>query len=68
MRVNTAISNLIREAKTHQIDNVIKTSAQDGMISMDTYILRLLKNGDITPETAMSNSTHPDQMERLIKG
>jgi Tfp pilus assembly pilus retraction ATPase PilT len=38
------------------------------MISMDTYILRLLKAGDITPETAMRNSAHPDQMERLIAG
>jgi len=66
MRVNTAISNLIREAKTHQIDNVIQTSSQDGMIGMDAYILRLLKNNDITVETALMSASNPDQMKRIL--
>ena len=66
MRVNTAISNLIREGKTHQIDNVIQTSTQDGMIGMDAYILKLFRAGDITAETALKNATNPEQMQRLI--
>ena len=66
MRVNTAISNLIREAKTHQIDNVIQTSMQDGMIGMDAFILKLYRNSDITAETALKNATNPDQMQRII--
>ena len=66
MRVNNAISNLVREAKTHQIDNVIQTSAQDGMVGMDTYIMRLFRNGDITAETALKNATNPDLMQRQM--
>ena len=66
MRVNNAISNLIREAKTHQIDNVIQTSSQDGMIGMDAFIARLFKNGDIAAETAMNNAINQDVMRRQV--
>jgi len=66
MRVNNAISNIIREAKTHQIDNVIQTSSQDGMIGMDAYILKLFRNGEITPETALKNASNPDYMLRQV--
>ena len=66
MRVNTAIGNLIREGKTHQIDNVIQTSTQEGMIGMDAYIMKLLRNGEITADTALSNASNPDQMKRML--
>ena len=67
MRVNNAISNIIREAKTHQIDSVIQTSSQDGMIGMDAYIIKLYRNGDITAETALHNATNPDQVQRQLR-
>ena len=66
MCVNNAISNIIREGKTHQIDGVIQTSAQEGMIGMDAYILKLLKDGDITKETALKNATNLEQMHRRL--
>jgi len=66
MRVNNAISNIIREGKTQQIDGVIQTSAQEGMIGMDAYIMRLLQNGEITKETALKNASNHDQMQRKI--
>ena len=66
MHVNNAISNIIREAKTHQIDGIIQTSAQEGMVGMDAYILRLFRNGDITKETALQNASNPDQLRRQI--
>jgi len=68
MHVNNAISNIIREAKTHQIDSVIQTSAQEGMVGMDAYILKLYRNGDITAETAQRNASNPDQMQRQLRG
>ena len=67
MHINSAISNMIRESKTHQIDNAIQTSANLGMISMDTYILNLVQRGEITPETALSQSANPDQMTRRLE-
>ena len=66
MHCNSAVRNLIRESKTHQIDNVIQTSAQEGMISMDGYILRLFKNGEITADTAIYNAIDAEQMMRRI--
>ena len=67
MRVNNAISNIIREAKTHQIDSVIQTSAQDGMIGMDAYIMKLFRNGDILAETALQNASNPEQVHRQMQ-
>jgi len=67
MHVNNAISNIIREAKTHQIDSVIQTSANDGMIGMDAYIMKLYRNGEITAETALHNASNPEQVQRQLK-
>jgi len=66
MRVNNAISNIIREGKTHQIDGVIQTSAQEGMIGMDAYIIKLVRNGEISKETALRNASNHDQMQRQL--
>ena len=66
MRVNNAISNIIREGKTQQIDGVIQTAAQEGMIGMDAYIMKLLQNGEITKETALLNSSNHEQMQRRL--
>jgi len=66
MRVNNAISNIIREGKTHQIDAVIQTSAQDGMVGMDAFLMKLYRNGDITAETALTNASNAEQVQRQI--
>jgi twitching motility protein PilT len=66
MKVNNAISNIIRESKTHQIDSIIQTSSSIGMIGMDAFILKLLKNGEITKETALANASNPEMMGRQI--
>ena len=67
MRVNNAISNIVREAKTHQIDSVIQTSAQEGMVGMDSYIMKLFRSGDISAETALRNASNPDQIQRQLR-
>ena len=66
MKVNNAISNVIRDAKTHQIDNIIQTSSQEGMIGMDSYIMKLYRNGDITAETALANASNQDTMQKQL--
>ena len=66
MKVNNAISNIIREGKTQQIDGIIQTSAQEGMIGMDSYILKLLGEGKITKETALKNASNFEQMQRKL--
>lgn len=66
MICNQAIRTLIRDGKTHQIDNAIATNRQAGMITMDDYILELYKQNKITKETAIRHASNPTQMERKL--
>ncbi|MFC1700227.1 type IV pilus twitching motility protein PilT [Patescibacteria group bacterium] len=61
-----AISNLIREGKAHMIDNVISTSAQLGMISLEKSMAELIKEGKITFEDAVKFTERPNELKRLV--
>ena len=66
MNVNNAIRNMIRDSKNYQIDNVIQTSAAEGMISMDQYLLKLYKDDVIEAEIAVNYAVNQEQMRRKI--
>lgn len=66
MVMNPAISNLIRDNKTHQIEGIIYTSAKDDMISMDSSLLQLYKTRRISAETALCYCTNPDMMKKKL--
>ncbi len=66
MVANTAIKNIIREGKGHQINNIIQTSAKAGMRTMDDALCQLFKQGQITHEDAFSHSVDPDYMKTII--
>ena len=66
MVVNSAIRNMIRESKAHQIDNVISQSAAEGMISMDQSLLRLAQDGRITHEEAVRHSINSEWMQKRL--
>jgi len=53
MLANTAVKNLIRDGKIHQLANAIRTSHNEGMISLDEALVDLYINGTITWETMM---------------
>jgi len=63
---NTAVSNLIREKRIHEIPSVIETGLEQGMIDMNRSLARLVQNGDITVENAFTYSINPKALERLI--
>jgi len=65
MQNNPAIRNLIREAKTHQIDNAIQTTP--GMIGMDAYIVDLVQRGIIAKYTALTHASNAEQMTRTFE-
>ncbi|MBD3329305.1 PilT/PilU family type 4a pilus ATPase [Candidatus Dojkabacteria bacterium] len=67
MLANPAVRNLIREAKTHQIDNVIRTSADVGMISLEHSLVKLVRENQITMEVAQRFSVKPEEIVRLLK-
>ncbi len=56
MVVNSAIRNLIREGKTPQIDSFITMNAQNGSITMDNALQKLVREGVISQETALSHA------------
>lgn len=66
MHMNSAIRSLIRDNKTHQIDNVIAAGGGEGMMSMDNSILSLYKAGKITADTAVNFASNVEQMRRRI--
>ena len=66
MLANSAVRNMIREAKVHQIDNVIYASASLGMTAMDTDILRLYSKKQITAETALRYAANPDLLGKKL--
>ncbi|MDD3570937.1 MAG: PilT/PilU family type 4a pilus ATPase [Lachnospiraceae bacterium] len=66
MFINSAIRNMIRESKIHQIDSAIFSSGDENMISMDTSIYNLYKSGKITPENALLYSINKELMQKKI--
>ena len=66
MLANPAIRTLIREGKTHQLNNTILNGQKDGMTTMDADILRLYREGAITRETALAYAFDPEQMDRRL--
>jgi len=63
---NSAVGNLVRENKIHEIPLVIDTSSNDGMISLNKSLANLVKSGDIDLERALSYSLNPQELEALI--
>jgi len=61
-----AVRNLIREARTFEIPNVIETSRAIGMCSLDSSIAELYFNGFISRDDAVAQSAHPEKLERQL--
>jgi twitching motility protein PilT len=62
-----AVKTLIREGKTHQIDNIIQTSAEYGMITLEAALAALVKQGKVTLDMASSYALRPEELGRLMK-
>jgi len=65
--INTkAVSNLIREKRTHEIPTVIETGSQDGMIDMNRSLAELVARGEVSQEVAYQYSLNPNVLDKLI--
>ena len=67
MVTNSAIRNLIRERKAYQIDLVIETSSQEGMITLNRSLVNLVKKNQISLENAELYSINPSELRILIE-
>jgi len=63
---NSAVKSLIREGKSYQIDNVLQTSLEDGMILFEKYLKDLVVQGTISQETAKLYSMRPRLIDELL--
>lgn len=65
MVATPAIRTLIREGKTHQIYSDIQAGAEHGMISLDQYLIELIRKGYVNYEDAVIKSSNPRDFEQL---
>ena len=63
---NSAVANLIREKRTHEIDVIIETGTESGMVDLNHSLIELVRAGEITIENAYQYSLNPKGLERLI--
>jgi twitching motility protein PilT len=64
----SAIKTTIREGKTHQIDNIIQTSQEAGMSTLEMSLAKLVKDGVVSLDVAQTYSLRPEELTRLVKG
>jgi twitching motility protein PilT len=65
MLATDGVKNIIREGKTHLLDNVINTSSQLGMLSMERSLATLVNAGFVDFDTATLYSSKPEELKRL---
>ena len=65
---NPAVRNVIREGKSHQLDAIIQTGADQGMQTMDRTLVSLVQSGTITYDNAREFAVDLTEFERLMRG
>ncbi|HEX8923566.1 MAG TPA: PilT/PilU family type 4a pilus ATPase [Patescibacteria group bacterium] len=67
MVATPALKNIVREGKTFMIDNIIQTSADLGMVSLETSLAKLVKTGIISEDVAMSYCLRPSELQNQLR-
>lgn len=63
---NTAVANVIRDKRTHEINTIIETGSGEGMIDLNRSLIELVRAGEITIENAYKYSNNPKTLEKLL--
>ncbi len=63
----SAVANLIREAKTHQLINVLQTGRRLGMQTLDDAIDDLIQRGIVDPEDAFERCVQKERFVQYLK-
>lgn len=65
--INTsAVANLIRERRSHEINTIIETGSEFGMIEMNRSLAELVHKGEVSVESAFAYSVNPKGLKRLL--
>lgn len=68
LTATSAVRNIIREGKTHQLDAVIQTGGDQGMQSMDKTLVSLVQGGIVTLEEARNFAVDVSEFDRMMRG
>ncbi len=66
MLATSAVKNLIRDGKIHQLHNVIRTSSKQGMMTMDQSLARLYTQGYIDADALLTYCRNRDEVEEIV--
>jgi len=61
----TAIKSAIRESRTQMISNIIQTSAEYGMVTLENSLAKLVNCGAVDMEVALTYAENPEELTRL---
>jgi twitching motility protein PilT len=64
---NSAVRNVIREGKSHELYSLMQLGTQQGMRTMDDSLAELVGKYIITLEEALPRCAHPDQLKKLFE-
>lgn len=64
---NPAVSTIIRDGKTHLLDNVIRTSADSGMTTLENSMATLIRSGNVSLDEAIAYCLNPEDLMRLVR-
>jgi twitching motility protein PilT len=67
MIATTAIRNMIREKKVHQIPSVMQASSSAGMVTLDDHLLQLVRSGKISKSIAMRYASEPQRIDPTLR-
>ena len=68
MLATPAVRNLIREDRTYQLPNLIRTNLREGMQLLDQALVNLYREQRISQESVFAFCNEPEQVEKLIGG
>jgi twitching motility protein PilT len=63
---NNAVANLVREGRTAEIDVVLETSSEEGMVNLNHSLADMVRKGEISQETAYRYSLNPKALDRML--
>lgn len=68
MTATQAVRTAVREGRTHMLDNIILTSSEYGMMTLEWTLGRMVRDGTISLETARAFALRPEDLQKSVKG
>ncbi len=62
-----SVSTVIREGRTHLLDNILETEEEQGLFLFEKYLLLLYEKSMISKETALSHAIRPNEIKKFLK-